>query len=495
MAIVTRINGESVFQRVFLVAHSQYRYLFIDIARELRAKHGSEIFLYCSTGQEARFWEGEGDPGLFSAISVVDHLYRAARNPVADRELVIRKAREHEEILGATINTLAVADRHLGRGYALGGFRHPRSRISEGVSYEQMLNGYSTLVDFWIEEFRRHRPTMVLNGGKVPALLCRRYGVTFRTLAGSRFRNFHQWAHNEFFENPLIAPAFDRSEKRGSIDIETPYYAHMTLRQRFLRRTKLGRVIFESLRFVAQNIYWSLRGYQKAKGYYLAERVSYLWRRRADILRYRRLSRPLASLEGQPFVYYPLHTEPETALQTLSPEYFYQLAFIAALSRDLPAGVKLGVKETFESVGRRPRDFYQQIAEFKNVVILDMMELGLDVGRKAELVATITGTGGFEAATMGKPVVTYGQHNQYSLLAHVEVIDDESKLKSILERFVEGNYDRESAASDGARFLDAVLSVSFDLRDYDYIDLKKYDPVVVGEALKSLEASVAVTVP
>ena len=67
----------------------------------------------------------------------------------------------------------------------------------------------------------------------------------------------------------------------------------------------------------------------------------------------------------------------------MSPEYFYQLSCIAALSRDLPAGAILVVKETLAATGRRPRDFYAQIKEFKNVVMLDIRELGLEVVRAA----------------------------------------------------------------------------------------------------------------
>ena len=52
----------------------------------------------------------------------------------------------------------------------------------------------------------------------------------------------------------------------------------------------------------------------------------------------------LEDLEGKRFIFFPLSTEPES-LQTLSPEYFYQLAFITSIARDLPVGVYLVVKE------------------------------------------------------------------------------------------------------------------------------------------------------
>ena len=58
-------------------------------------------------------------------------------------------------------------------------------------------------------------------------------------------------------------------------------------------------------------------------------------------------------------------------------------------TRALPAGVKLAVKEHVTAVGRRPDDFYGQIAEFKNVVMLDPFELGLACTKAAAVTVTI----------------------------------------------------------------------------------------------------------
>ena len=42
------------------------------------------------------------------------------------------------------------------------------------------------------------------------------------------------------------------------------------------------------------------------------------------------------------------------------------------------------------------------------------------------------------------------------------------------------------ALRDGARFLEAVISMSFDLRDYDYFDFKKFDPKGIDDATLAL---------
>ena len=175
----------------------------------------------------------------------------------------------------------------------------------------------------------------------------------------------------------------------------------------------------------------------------------------------------LESLTGLRFIFFPLHAEPEAALQGMSPEYFYQLSCIAALARDLPAGIMLAVKDTYAAVGVRPDNFYDQIRAFKNVVLLDTMILGPDVIQQAELVATITGTAGFEAAVMGKPVISFGHHNIYNFLPHVRLITDERDLKPALVQLLDPAFDHNAAQRSGARFIAAIVQESFDLGSFD----------------------------
>lgn len=85
---------------------------------------------------------------------------------------------------------------------------------------------------------------------------------------------------------------------------------------------------------------------------------------------------------------------------------------------------------------------------------------------------------------MGRPVITFGRHNQYNFLPHVRVVTDETCLKKYLHDALEATTGQ--AERDGARFLRAVLGVSFDLGDYDYIHIERFDPKVVEVAAGSL---------
>ncbi len=113
----------------------------------------------------------------------------AARNLPRCRTFVAQ-SRAVEADLGITINELAVSDRHLGRGFALGGYGHPRSRISETVDYRAMLHGFNRLHAFWRREIDNKAPALFINAPKLPAVMMRRLGQPVRILAGSRYKDF-----------------------------------------------------------------------------------------------------------------------------------------------------------------------------------------------------------------------------------------------------------------------------------------------------------------
>ena len=151
----------------------------------------------------------------------------------------------------------------------------------------------------------------------------------------------------------------------------------------------------------------------------------------------------------------------------------------------------LAVKETFAAVGRRPDNFYDQIRAFKNVVLMEMMEFGLDVTRQAEAVVTINGTAGLEAAVRGKPVIVFGHHNLYRILPHVLEVRESSDLKHCLQIALGGSIDEVTAKRAGQKFLQAVIESSFDLHGYDFRKPDTIDPAAIDGAYAQLIAGLA----
>ena len=485
-----------VFRSVGLDVRSEERFFNIAFAKAMKKRFGSTVNFYCATEEERVFYEKHNN-GEFDTVDIGHSLLLKSQEPLADPAAVVEQSRKLEARYSLRVNRLSVNSRHLGRGFSLGGFRHPRSRYSELSSYEQVLNAYNSQIEHWQHLIERDGLTLLLNGDTVADPVARANGIIFRTMAGSRHENLHNWAWNANFDNPEIRHRYEEMIEKGiagdiAQEIDKPYYYHTISRDRFIQSFGLYTLCKYIALQIGRHIFWNLRGFQKAKGYYLSSENMYYIRQWYD---WRWLNKTaqgsLAELENTDFVFFPLATEPETALQALSPEYFFQLESIALLSKELPAGYKIAVKETFFAVGRRPDTFYQQIKEFKNVVMLRPDELGVDCARLAKATVTINGTAGLEAATAGRPVIVFGRHNNFDCMKHVTVIKDPVELTAALDRALSENFDRTAAKKEGLRYLSANRDISFDMGEYDFVELETFNSEAVDAALIALERGVA----
>lgn len=110
----------------------------------------------------------------------------------------------------------------------------------------------------------------------------------------------------------------------------------------------------------------------------------------------------------EPYVFYPLHYQPEATTLVQAPLYVDQLALLQDVAKCLPIGHRLYVKEHASSRGRRPLEFYRGLKAIPSVRLLGPDENAFALIRGAAAVAVITGTVGWEGLLLGKPVVTFG---------------------------------------------------------------------------------------
>lgn len=478
---------------VGIVSGGIQRNFLTQFARLLKEKHGCQIHLYCNGPTQKRFFENSGGSELFDTITFKEYGIGETELPTFDSTRVFAEARNWETQLGHTYNELTMVERHLGRGYALGGYNHPRSRISENTTYVQLVHLYNRRISFWNDEHSEKGIDLWINGTRDLVAVAVSRGVPLRRLIRSRSGNLYYWAFNDKLQNPYIERRFyeladDSITEEGELENARSYVVG---RNEFLHRHGgMHQMVRNLARRVALHTYWHWTGSEKAKEYYLSEELRYeyrTWRELRRLLK-GRLAR-LSDLKDQRFVYFPLQTEPEFSLNWQSPEYFFQLPTVAQICRDLPAGVPLVVKETYFAIGRRPSDFYEQIKDFKNVVFMDIREPGNEVVKQAAVTVTLTGSSGHEAAVLGKPVISFGRHNPYNILPHVKVVHDGTELRGHLNDFLLGEFDSKRAVIDGRRFLQAVKEFSFDMLDFNYIAAGKAPPEALVAAHDALLTS------
>ena len=162
-----------------------------------------------------------------------------------------------------------------------------------------------------------------------------------------------------------------------------------------------------------------------------------------------------------PFVYYPLHSEPERALSIAAPYFTNQIEVITNIAKSLPVEYTLYVKEhpamLLKGGSGRKLSFYKEILKLPNVKLLHPSINRDEILEKCSLVITINGTAGFEAAFFGKPTITFIETDYSSLpsIHTLEKIEDlPNAIKSSLEKKVK--------PSDLYQYVEVVNNNSFE---------------------------------
>lgn len=140
---------------------------------------------------------------------------------------------------------------------------------------------------------------------------------------------------------------------------------------------------FESYKAITNPLVFYFK-YQKAKKYY----------NKADY--------------SEKYVYYPLHYQPEASTIVCAQKYEKQLYFIDSWAKSIPADTKLYVKEHYAILGHRDLSFYKELKKYPNVVLIDPWESSRKLMEHAQAVTTLTGTAGWEAMLLRKPVFIGG---------------------------------------------------------------------------------------
>ena len=108
------------------------------------------------------------------------------------------------------------------------------------------------------------------------------------------------------------------------------------------------------------------------------------------------------------YVFYPLHFQPEASTCVCAEKYEKQLFFIDSWAKSLPADTVLYVKEHYALLGHKGINFYKELQKYPNVFLIDPWESSRKLILNSTAVTTLTGTAGFEAMLLRKPVFVGG---------------------------------------------------------------------------------------
>jgi len=384
---------------IFFSVHEE---LFWRIADKLRA-HGVTSFSgFLWSDEQRKTIEGHGVK--FDPLLVFSRDMLSACNDGQTPDLAWIRQREVE--LGISLQRMITAERHLlkGRSYtqimrmvevALRSIAEAYDRAKPDFVFSEDISCLHSYLHFAIARERRIK-FWCITSGRLPYRLS--------VYSGGMMR----WERLQTVFADLQQRGMTAEERRVAEE-----YVH-TFRNRPARptgmdtRARRPRIEFADLsrfRFAASR-YLRDRGNPTAVPPLRAigQRVRRITRvASADVLRM--FERPV---EGEKYVLYPIHFQPEASTLVQAPMYLDQVALLREIASSLPGDHRPYVKGTVSNRGRRPLEFYDQAPAIPSVRLLGPDEDTWTLIRNASVIAVITGTVGWEGLLFDKPVITFG---------------------------------------------------------------------------------------
>jgi len=182
--------------------------------------------------------------------------------------------------------------------------------------------------------------------------------------------------------------------------------------------------------------------------------------------------------EKEKFILFPLHLEPEATLDVQARFFTDQLSALENIAKCIPLNCLIYAKEHASAFGRRKDEFYRRISNIPNVKLIHPEENTIDLIKNAEMIITLSGTVGWEALLLKKPVIVLGNvfYNHSDLAIKVNSYEElEKAVSNILtdrrDKMNTGEYNEKLG-----RFVDAVFEGSYE----GCWDLPLYNPEVLN---------------
>jgi hypothetical protein len=170
--------------------------------------------------------------------------------------------------------------------------------------------------------------------------------------------------------------------------------------------------------------------------------------------------RALDRVPQGPFVYFPLHLQPEATTSPMGGVYVDQFLAIETLSRSLPSGWSIAVKENpAQRYAKRDYGFYEQLAQTPNVHLVRRDTSTFDLIERCQAVATITGTAGWEALFKGKPALVFGRAFYRGAPGTIDATDPMTLARDLAE--VEAGRFQPAVSAELRAFLGAIQRCSY----------------------------------
>lgn len=444
-------------------------YAMHAVARELQQRYGWDQHAAYVVGQAPYDFLRQQQDVYYQILDEHDQIFAHYREVDLDSSYLDKVEQEYGL---PSLWPYAYADRHLTD------FMHHHDYGHEPFSHDDIRRVTQNYFRYYLEIFERFQPDVVIAYAvaSMPALIvyhiAQKKGVPFLYPFTARVRDRYIIASDPYEQWPEVYERY-QALLSGQISPMEPE-AHRILAE--FRASPAApaytalanQVVAEREAVTAgKGLRWITDLVKSLMGKYEENyRLTTPWQRAKNWFRFkwrmRQIRRPdffESPRDDEPYAFFPLHVSPEASTMILAPMYLDQPALIEQISQSLPINFKLYIKEHIPMLGRRPLEFYERILRLPNVRMVDPHTSSFDLIAGSRLVTTITGTAGWEALQLGKPVITFGRvfYNMVPLVRHVT--DTAELSPTIYEQLINYQYDERQVV----KLLAALLELSFPL--------------------------------
>ena len=358
---------------------------------------------------------------------------------------------------------------------------------NRNFNYYEIINHYNILITKLINKLQLYKVHFFLNPGPTDEIICRSLKIKFKLLFPSRIENYWVWSAGHSFQPSNIKDDFHSLKKKKKFKkvIMNKQYFHDRVWKKKYQTSAEIRLFKRIFDLIKRQVYYFYKPTNNR--YYFMSFLKYSF---CEYYFYKYLTSKKVSLLkdiNQKYIFFPLSTEPENSLHVSSQECFDQLNVLASISRDLPANIFLVIKESIYGLGSRNKEFYKKISQFKNVILVNINEPGLNLIKKSVAVANISGTAGLEAAILGKPVLNFGKNNFYDFVPHVFNVSTSDKLFDKISYITDGKFDSQESKKNGYFLKESIIKNSFDMGTFFNQHTKKFSKKILQILLNNLE--------
>jgi Capsule polysaccharide biosynthesis protein len=395
--------------RILLICKGEYRYFFPAIARELKARHGCEVSAVAFTTPTSRMLEADG---AFDQVFNLAAWLRAVV-PSSNFEDCVESLRKfEEEHASGDVNTMLSADRIISRcsfEYGvriLAGIRGFWDRVLGSLPVDAILGEIACATEgmAWSLANRRGIPYLLPYPTPVanhffflnrPDGLWEAMRERFEDLKARALPSEAAIAAEEFIGS-------FRQQKAKPPFLVWAQQSPLTPRFRELAR-RAARVPFRIQTFCEDGDF-------EVGSYHGTPPWQPLLEDTARILRHIGSEAAIFDrhIASGPKIYFPLHVQPEFTTDVRAPFCTNQRALIESISKSMPVGYRLVVKEHPGMKGERKLNYYREIKKLPNVQLLSPSVDSHDLIQQSDAVVTITGSSAWEAILYEKPVISLG---------------------------------------------------------------------------------------